>query len=174
MKTGDLVRHKTALDWGIGVIVHVSSDKTKCKINFELRKQVLLALSTAEQQLEPVDPVEVATGSALLVQERWPELELAPEQRPGNKYVTGHAPQCEHCHQPLNRGVYSPDRLQKACPRCSTRAGSQHVFYACPEGFGQSTERITENNPNGDQSYCYACRAYEQPATPSGCLAARP
>lgn len=171
MKTGDLVRHKTALDWGVGVVVHVTSDGTKCKINFELRKQVILDLSIAERQLEPVDPVEIAAGSALLAHERWSELELAPDQRQVSKRTTAPAPQCEHCAQPLNQGVYSPDRRQKSCPRCSMRDGSQHVFYARPEGFGRSDERITDTNPDGDQSYCYSCRNQEQQAVPGGCLA---
>lgn len=171
MKEGDLVRHKTALDWGVGVVVQMSIDGAKCRVNFEFRKQVLLDLKTAEQQLEEVDPIEIASGSALLIPERWAELELAPDQRRGNKNATEHVPQCEHCHQPLNRSVYSPDRRQKSCPRCSMRNGIHHIFYACPDGFGRSEERVTETNPNGDQSYCHSCRGQEQRAPSGGCLA---
>lgn len=169
MKIRELVRHKTALDWGIGVVVGWGSSNTKCRINFEGRRQAILDLSVAEKWLERVDPIEVAADSALLDPKRWSELELAPDQRSKKKDGAVQALQCEHCQKPLSRGVYSSDRRRKSCPRCSARDGNQHVFYPCPEGFGRSEERVTDNNPDGDQSYCYSCRDQEQPAKSTKC-----
>ena len=134
----------------------------KCKINFEGRKQAILDLSIAETLLEPVDPIEIVAGSPLLDPQRWIDLEPAPDQRSKKKDSTAPAPQCEHCQKPLSRGVYSSDRRRKSCPRCSARDGAQHVFYPCPDGFGRSEERVTNSNPDGDQSYCYSCRGQDR------------
>jgi len=171
IKIGELVRHKTALEWGIGVVVGWGGSDNKCKINFEGRKQAILDLSIAETLLEPVDPIEIVAGSPLLDPQRWIDLEPAPDQRSKKKDSTAPAPQCEHCQKPLSRGVYSSDRRRKSCPRCSARDGAQHVFYPCPDGFGRSEERVTNSNPDGDQSYCYSCRGQDQPAKSTGCSA---
>ncbi len=63
---------------------------------------------------------------------------------------------CKICGRPLNVSVYN-NKGQKSCPRCSVRNGNHHVFYNLDE-FGFSEKRITENNPQGIQSYCKKCR----------------
>ena len=52
----------------------------------------------------------------------------------------------------LNNTVY------KSCPKCSAVA-KKHIFYKCPDAFGQTEKRITANNPMGLQSYCSNCRS---------------
>jgi hypothetical protein len=54
----------------------------------------------------------------------------------------------------------------KSCPKCSTTNGREHVFHRHPLEFGTTAERVTDNNPNGDQSYCIDCRLL-QPNQPS-------
>ena len=168
MKVGEFVRHDARPEWGIGVVVAWGTDK--CTINFEHRAQAILSIASIGNWLEKVAPTQIEEGSALLDPNRWGELVLAPEKRvkPGTK---PNITTCQHCAEILNRGQYSSDRRQKSCPRCSVADGAEHVFYACPDGFGRSEERVTEGNPDGDQSYCYACREMEQPSKKTRCSA---
>ena len=50
------------------------------------------------------------------------------------------------------------DKVYKSCPGCSKKA-DEHVYYPCPDSFGTTSKRITENNPLGLQSHCNRCRA---------------
>lgn len=50
------------------------------------------------------------------------------------------------------------DKVYKSCPGCSKNCG-EHVYYPCPEHFGTTEKRITQNNPLGLQSHCSRCRA---------------
>ena len=65
---------------------------------------------------------------------------------------------CINCGLPLNKSQYAMDRRYKSCPKCSVLNGSEHVFFEYPLEFGQSSKRITFNNPDGPQSYCYEHR----------------
>jgi hypothetical protein len=168
MKVGDLVRHTARLEWGVGVLVVV--DATRYTINFEHRDQAILTIAAASKWLETVDPATVPSDSALRDPDRWSELELAPEHRHKKSGGRAKVP-CAHCHKPLNNGQYSKDRKLKSCPQCSVEDGTQHVFYPCPDGFGRSEERVTDGNPDGDQSYCYKCRGREMSEKPVSCAA---
>jgi len=67
---------------------------------------------------------------------------------------------CGICGKSLSEAQYvTVDDIEyKSCPRCSQANGEQHVFYRCPEDFGVTEKRITENNPIGIQSHCQNCR----------------
>lgn len=69
---------------------------------------------------------------------------------------------CSCCTQPLNRGIWSDDSKLKTCPLCSTTQGEQHVFRLYPEEFGTTERRVTQNNPDGAQSYCVDCRGLDK------------
>lgn len=71
--------------------------------------------------------------------------------------------QCNCCKKRLNIGMIhkfdkATEQEYKSCPHCSKANGNEHVFHPYPESFGNSTARITDNNPDGDQSYCFECR----------------
>lgn len=65
---------------------------------------------------------------------------------------------CKICGRPLNKAQFSADRQFKSCPKCSTENGEEHVYYKYSEDFRTSEKRVTQNNPDGPQSYCYTCR----------------
>jgi hypothetical protein len=93
MKIGELVRHKTKSEWGVGVVVSGGGGDKRCRINFEGRKQAILELPIAEQWLEPVDAIEIAADSPLLDPKRWVELEPAPDRRSEKQDGTAAVPQ---------------------------------------------------------------------------------
>lgn len=68
---------------------------------------------------------------------------------------------CKKCKRPLNESQWKvKDNITyKSCPKCSTDNGKEHVYYEFPENFGTTEKRITLNNPEGAQSYCYSCRS---------------
>lgn len=55
----------------------------------------------------------------------------------------------------INNVVY------KSCPDCSKQAG-QLVFYPCPDSFGTTAKRSTQQNPMGLQSHCSPCRSQKK------------
>ena len=69
---------------------------------------------------------------------------------------------CINCNQRLNKSIFNSDRTKKSCPACSTKNGSQHVFYDYPEAFGVTDKRKSGKNPDGPQSYCTPCRGNKE------------
>lgn len=67
---------------------------------------------------------------------------------------------CKCCGKPLSDAQFLllNDTVFKSCPHCSTGVG-EHIFYKCPDAFGTTMKRITDNNPMGLQSYCSNCRS---------------
>ena len=67
---------------------------------------------------------------------------------------------CENCNRALmdSQILLYENKAYKSCPECSKHEG-QHVYYPCPEHFGVTTKRVSENNPMGLQSYCAMCRS---------------
>ena len=63
---------------------------------------------------------------------------------------------CTHCGRPLNQSIRINEH--KSCPSCSqNNSYNEHIFY--PDSvFGFTEHRITQNNPDGIQSHCTACR----------------
>lgn len=70
--------------------------------------------------------------------------------------------ECCFCGERLNKSVWSQDNLMKSCPSCSS-GQPEHIFYDIKERFGSTDERITTNNPRGDQSWCEICRGNNPP-----------
>jgi hypothetical protein len=73
MAIGELVRHKTALEWGVDVVVGIGGSDTKCWINFDSRKQaiqiVAIAMAACSTVKVPVDTssTPIDTGAAARV-----------------------------------------------------------------------------------------------------------
>lgn len=69
---------------------------------------------------------------------------------------------CTVCNRPLHesqRLTYNGIKI-KSCPKCSVINGKEHVYYE-EHIFGFTDKRITQDNPDGIQSYCEPCRAYK-------------
>ena len=67
---------------------------------------------------------------------------------------------CNCCNNILADSIYLllNEQCYKSCPKCSQRVG-QHVFYHCPDKFGSTSARASENSPMGIQSQCSKCRS---------------
>jgi 5-methylcytosine-specific restriction endonuclease McrA len=77
---------------------------------------------------------------------------------------------CTHCGKALNRVQHSQDGKLKSCPNCSVEGGGgEHVFHTHPAAFGQTQKRVTERNPEGDQSWCETCRSKKGPVSGTRC-----
>ncbi len=67
---------------------------------------------------------------------------------------------CECCGKPITDAQFLliNNMVYKSCPDCSKQSG-QHVFYSCPDSFGTTPKRSTQQNPMGLQSHCSPCRS---------------
>lgn len=68
---------------------------------------------------------------------------------------------CRYCGRPLNESQFIEDEngnTFKSCPKCSTIDGGEHIYYQYPFYFGTTEKRISEQHPDGPQSYCQKCR----------------
>lgn len=67
---------------------------------------------------------------------------------------------CTECSLDITEEKYllMNERIYKSCPSCSKRE-NKHIFYKCPDEFGQTSKHIIKNNPMGLQSHCSKCRA---------------
>lgn len=69
---------------------------------------------------------------------------------------------CRYCGKPLNESQFIKDEngdiIFKSCPRCSTIDGEEHIYYQYPFYFGTTEKRVSEQHPDGPQSYCQKCR----------------
>lgn len=67
---------------------------------------------------------------------------------------------CSCCGRSLTDAQFLlvDNTVYKSCPECSKQAG-EHVFYKCPESFGTTPKRSTQQNPMGLQSHCAPCRS---------------
>lgn len=152
---GTYVRHKTKGEWGFGVVVDLVSDKVH--VQFEEASDVkLFPLRLAENFLELVSSANVPNDSRLHVRDSIKPKRTARNQ--SDEVV------CRVCNGKLNRSRYSHDERWKSCPNCSKLHGAEHVYRLCPDAFGTTPERETEENPDGIQSYCYACRQNQEPS----------
>lgn len=79
-------------------------------------------------------------------------------------HIKGKNMSCSCCQGQLNTGMLKKKdkgtgEIYKSCPHCTDANGSEHIFHKYPAEFGFTPARVTARNPNGDQSYCKACRA---------------
>lgn len=140
MGPGTFVRHRLRPEWGVGRVESEGADD-RISIRFN-HGSITLKRSIAEPNLVEADAAEVQLS----------RLRASGQQ--------GAAPiaKCQHCGKALNRSQYARGRQLKSCPRCSTENGSYHVFHDYPAAFGNSDARVSDETPDGAQSYCIACR----------------
>jgi hypothetical protein len=146
MKEGDFVRHRRASGWGVG-IVRSAPPGGHWVIEFESGGTKKLAAGFAAANLERVDNAAVPAAHP---------LRGGTKRTKTSRRAAGEP--CAHCGLPLNRSLFSSDRRWKSCPRCSGVDGQHHLFYEFPDAFGISDARISDDSPDGAQSYCKTCR----------------
>ena len=150
---GSYVEHQAKPDWGIGVVGDEADGNVTITFHDGAERQ--FKRDTLESRFTPV-PLERVP----------PDFGKQRARRTTRKTTAGSqsAARCTHCETPLNRSRYSQDRKLKSCPRCSVNNGKQHVFWPQPEAFGTTEARASEENADGIQSHCTACRQREEPS----------
>lgn len=140
-KPGDLVRHRTMPDWGLGRVSGEMGDG-KVLIKFESRKgDVLLAADFAERLLV-IDTTAVWTAATPRAVKRpataarskasAPRVPAMPS--PFVKQAPSRTP-CVNCAASLQAVVSSADGAWRSCPSCSARSGRHHVLLPFPSSF---------------------------------------
>lgn len=144
-KPGDLVRHRSMPDWGLGRVTGETGDG-KVLIKFAARKgDVLLTHDGAEKFLvldttavwtaavpRGKRPAASARGAA---RSSTPFVPLLPS--PFVKQPPRRTP-CVNCAASLQAIVSSADGAWRSCPSCSSRSGRHHVLLPFPSSFDEA------------------------------------
>ena len=143
-KTGDLVRHRSKPEWGVGRITGQTGEG-KVLIKFSSRSgDVLLTPDGANAHLVP-------DNSPLGAMSPQAPRHVAPVRRTP----------CVNCSADVRAVVSSPDGAWRACVACSARNGRQHVFLPFPAAFDVIDPPLGDDEVSDDPHYgwCRACRA---------------
>lgn len=156
-EVGTFVRHrKKGDDWGNGIVVAVEQDRFHVRFENDDGRERRFPTSRAPNLLDVVAPESVPESSPLRA------LRKPAEGKGKTKTATG--VKCAACGGQLNRTRYSTDGRWKSCPRCSSLQGTAHLYRRYPDDFGTTNERVTDDNPDGIQSYCQECRQKGEPS----------
>lgn len=149
-KTGDLVRHKTKEDWGIGRVAGQTSDG-KVLIKFSGRTgDVLLTAAGAASHL------------SLDKEAQWQDAPKGKKRVAAIKKVP-----CSTCAKDLRQSFAYQSGGWKACPECSAKNGKQHVFQPA-EAFEVLDEAAAaEDSAHG--GWCKSCRTGTTPTKSKLC-----
>ena len=142
-KPGDLVRHRSKPEWGLGRITGETSEG-KVLIKFMSRTgDVLLTADGAASHLLP----NTAPLGALAPQatRRIQQVRRTP---------------CNTCSTDVREVVSSPDGAWRSCVECSARNSRQHVFLSYPGSFNANEVAPPEGETSEDPHYgwCNSCR----------------
>lgn len=144
LKTGDLVRHRSKPEWGVGRITGTTGEG-KVLIKFASRSgDVLLTPEGAD---------------AHLVRDTGPVGAFSP-QGPRHVPPVRRTP-CVTCSTDIREVVTSADGAWRSCVACSARNGRQHVFMPFPGGFDVIDAPLGDDEVSDDPHYgwCRTCRA---------------
>ena len=119
-KAGDLVRHSSKPEWGIGRVTGQTVEG-KVLVKFSARAgDVLLTADAATKFLTP------DTGAG------W---QSAPTTLRRSASV-GRVP-CSTCAEDVRAPITRADGTWRACPQCSAQNGKQHVLRPYPDAFDE-------------------------------------
>jgi hypothetical protein len=148
-KSGDLVRHRSKPEWGVGRVTGQTSEG-KVLVKFTGRSgDVLLTAAGAEQHLMAdtgavwAPPVRAVSA-----------VPAAPRRVP-----------CVHCAADLRHVTTSANGEWRSCPECSSRHGRQHVLLPFPREFDEAAlaeaaaRTAAGSEPEPRAFWCLACRA---------------
>jgi hypothetical protein len=142
-KSGDLVRHKSKPEWGIGRVTGQTVEG-KVLIKFSARAgDVLLTAAGAEQHL-------VADAGA-----NWQATPTAMRRTAS----VGRVP-CSTCSEDVREPITRADGTWRACPQCSAQNGKQHVLRPHPDAFAfeVASAAIPPDDP-AKAAWCVNCRS---------------
>ena len=141
-KTGDLVRHRTKDDWGLGKVVSLTGDG-KVNITFAGRQgDVMLTKLAAESHLKLDESSEWQTPAA------------KRKAKVVKKVL------CITCGKDLRQSFAYAQAGWKACPECSWKNGKQHVLRKYPDGFeAPSTNGAVTLGDAAQAGWCLSCQA---------------
>lgn len=148
-KPGDLVRHRSKPEWGLGRITGQTGEG-KVLIKFTSRTgDVLLTADGAAAHL--MSNTATVGASAPLAPRRVQQIRRTP---------------CVTCSADVREVVASPDGAWRSCVECSARNSRQHVFLPFPAAFdvpasAAATDVARDGEPSDDPyfGWCRACRA---------------
>ena len=143
-KTGDLVRHRTKDDWGLGKVVSLTADG-KVVTTFAGRQgDVMLTKAAAESHLQLDESAEWQTPA------------------PKRKAKVAKKVLCITCGRDLRQSFAYAAHGWKACPECSHKNGKQHVLRPYPAAF-EAPERngAIAHGDSTHAGWCLNCQAKE-------------
>jgi hypothetical protein len=147
-KAGDLVRHQSKPEWGVGRVTGQTGDG-KVLIKFTGRSgDVLLAAAGADAHL-------VADADAV-----W----TAPSRATSKKAAPVRRTPCVHCAAELREVVTTADGQWRSCPECSSKHRRQHVFLPFPREFDVPEAASAPVADDPKAGWCRSCRAGERSA----------
>ncbi len=143
-KAGDLVRHRSRPEWGLGRITGETTEgKVLIKFTSRAGDVLLSADGAAAHLVGNTDPV--SSMSAPPVRRLQAPVRRVP---------------CNTCAKDVRDVVSSPDGAWRSCVECSARNGRQHVFLPYPASFtgadGVSPDGVETDDPHA--GWCVACR----------------
>lgn len=140
IETGVLVRHVNKPEWGVGKVEGINGENVFVRFTDQLKT---LKMSFAEKLLEP------AGADAFMFNK--------PAARGGP--AVGRLTLCGVCGKTLDKSRRSFDGAWKACVRCSTNDGTEHIFYPYPGGFSDTDPHASEDDSASIGSDCLWCRS---------------
>jgi hypothetical protein len=143
-KSGDLVRHRSKPEWGLGRITGQTGEG-KVLIKFTSRTgDVLLSADGAAAHLMS-NTAPAGTTVMPATRRVQPPVRRTP---------------CNTCSTDVREVVSSPDGAWRSCVECSARNGRQHVFLPYPASFDAAEVAPPEGETSDDPHYgwCKACR----------------
>lgn len=144
-KPGDLVRHRSKPEWGLGRVTGQTGEG-KVLVKFASRTgDVLLTAEGAAAHLVP------DTGTPVSFTASSPGRAPAPLRRTP----------CVACAKDLQEVLMAPDGAWRSCPHCSSRDGRQHVYRPFPDAFDPAEAGPPAEAPDDDprHHWCRDCRA---------------
>ncbi len=143
-KPGDLVRHRSKPEWGLGRITGETSEG-KVLIKFTSRTgDVLLTADGAATHLV-TNTAPVGSMTPPPVRRLQPPVRRVP---------------CNTCSKDVRDVVSAPNGAWRSCVECSARNGRQHVFLPYPGSFDPNEVAPPEGETSEDLRYgwCVSCR----------------
>ncbi|MGD9905731.1 MAG: DUF3553 domain-containing protein [Vicinamibacterales bacterium] len=154
-KAGDLVRHRSKPEWGIGRVTGQTVEG-KVLVKFSARAgDVLLTAAGAAQHLVADDGASWQSTPTTL----------------RRAATVGRVP-CSTCAEDVRAPITRAEGSWRACPECSAQNGKQHVLRPYPDAFDESVasapaadlpaaaaRAASDPVPAGRDQWCLNCRS---------------
>ena len=141
-KPGDLVRHRSKPEWGLG---RITGETGEGKVLIKFPSRTGDVLLTADGAATHLMSNTGSAATAVLPPRRIQQVRRTP---------------CNTCSTDVREVVSSPNGAWRSCVECSARNGRQHVFLPYPGSFDAAEVAPPEGETSDDPHYgwCKACR----------------